>query len=206
MTSALRSRGEITIEVTAVVDDAVGDALWGLYLAAFEGLREHAASRHMLTRAEFDLEALDPRVDKYIAWRDTSPVGLVTLTRDLTTVPWISPEFYAARYPAQAAQRTIFYTSLAVVHPTERLSDAFPRLVSLAAEHVKAVEGVFAADMCRLNTEVLRLDRAVTALLTRAWGGVQPVELDRQVFLAWEPAPRAGRRVVPGPREPRPRA
>lgn len=198
MTSGLRSSGEITVSVTAVVDDALGEALWALYLLAFEGLREQAASRHMLTRAEFDLEALDARVTKYIAWRAEEPVGLVTLTTDLTTIPWISPEFYARRYPEQTARDAVFYTSLAVVHPSERLSEAFPRMVGVAADHVLAVEGVFAADMCSLNTGVFRLDRVVTALLTRSWGGVAPVELDRQVFLAWEPAPRGSR--VPQPR------
>jgi hypothetical protein len=202
MSAGVQQSDELVVQVTRTTDDAVGNALWDLYLLAFEGLRERAASRHMLTRSEFDLEALDERVTKYVAWRDTEPVGLITLATDLTTVPWISPEFYAVRYPGHAERGAIFYTSLAVVHPSERLTDAFARLVAVAAQEVLAADGVFAADMCRLNTDVFRLDRAVTALLTRAWGGVQPVELDRQVFLAWEPTSVRAARCVPDQRSP----
>ena len=185
--------GVLHIEAVRTVDAATASDLWALYRVAFESLRTQAASRHTLTRAEFDLEVIDERVTKYVAWRNGRPVGLVSLATDLTTIPWISPEFYAHRYPEHAARGALYYCSLALVHPDERLSDAFLRLVAVAAEDVAAADGVFAADMCSLNQDTFRLDRAVTALLTRAWGGVEPVELDRQVFLAWEPQSLARR-------------
>jgi hypothetical protein len=191
---------EITVTATPTVDADTGDALWHLYLQAFEGLRARAASRHTLTRAEFDLEALDERVMKYVAWRCEAPVGLVTLTTDLTTVPWISPDFYAARYPHHAARGAIFYCSLALVDPAERLTDVFARMVGPAADAIAAAGGVLAADMCRLNVEVVELSRAVTTLLRRRWGGVEPVELDRQVFLAWEPTLASRAAALPAPR------
>lgn len=193
----------VAVRAAATVDAATGDALWDLYRVSFEGLRTRAASRHSLTRAEFDLEALDPRVTKYVARRAGRPVGLCTLTTDLTTVPWVSPEFYAARYPSQSARDGVFYCSLAFVHPAERLTDAFARMVAVAAADIAAADGVLAADMCRLNLEGFELHEAVTTLLRRAWGEVQPVELDRQVFLAWEPVEPGRRgRDLPGPRRP----
>ena len=202
MTSGLdQLTAPVVVQATATVDTATGDALWELYRVSFEGLRTRAASRHSLTRAEFDLEALDPRVTKYVACRDGRPVGLCTLTADLTTVPWVSPEFYAVRYPRHAARSAVFYCSLAFVHPAERLTDAFARMVAVAAGDIAAADGVLAADMCRLNVEGFELHQAVTTLLRRAWGDVQPVELDRQVFLAWEPVDPARRiRDVPRPR------
>ena len=214
MTVPSPAPGVLHVEAVRTVDTATAEDLWALYQLAFESLRTQAASRHMLTRAEFDLEVIDERVTKYVAWRNGRPVGLVSLATDLTTIPWISPEFYARRYPEHAARGAVYYCSLALVHPDERLSDAFLRLVAVAAQDVATADGVFAADMCSLNQDTFRLDRAVTALLTRAWGGVEPVELDRQVFLAWEPqsmarsnapglgsAPaRAGQAVPPGAR------
>jgi len=46
--------------------------------------------------------------------------------------------------------------------------------------------------MCRFNVDVVELATTVTATLQRAWGSADLVELDCQVYLAWEPVPPVG--------------
>ena len=188
------------VRTTTTVDAATGEALWALYGSAFAELRTRAASRHWLSRQEFELEALDARVLKHVVWRGGCPVGLCTVTTDLEAAPWVSPEFYARRYPVHAARRGIHYCNLALVHPTERGTNTFALLLAALAQGVADDDGVLAADLCGYHVDTVALQDTVTAAMQRAWGGVRQVELDRQVFLAWEPETAATRPAVPGPR------
>lgn len=177
-----------TVATATTVDTGTAEALWDLYRGAFAALEHRAAARQLLTRSEFALEVLDSRVRKYLArTTDGRVVGLCTLSTDLETVPWISPEFYRARYPAHVARQAVFYCGLAMVDPDARSSRAFPDLVAALARDVAAVDGVLAADMCRFNVEDTRLASTVTLIMRRAWGSARQVELDRQLYLAWEP-------------------
>lgn len=202
MTAGLSAaRGAVVVRTTRTIDAATGDALWALYGTAFEEMRARAASRHWLSRDEFELEALDARVLKHVAWRGSHPVGLCTVTTDLEAAPWVSPEYYARRYPGHTARGAVHYCNLALVHPGERGTETFALLLEALARGVAADDGVLAADLCRYNVDTLALHDTVTAAMERVWGDVQPVELDRQVFLAWERVPvTPGRRVVPPPR------
>jgi hypothetical protein len=169
------------------VDLFTGKALWDLYLTSFQSLRRRAAARQLLNRSEFDLEVLDPRVMKYFARTQSGRVvGLITLSNDLTTVPWISPEFYQARYPAHSARAAVFYCGIAMVHPDARSTRAFPQMVSMLGQDISAADGVLVADMCSFNIHVVELARTVTSTLRQAWGSAELVELDRQVYLAWD--------------------
>ena len=74
-----------------------------------------------------------------------------------------------------------------MVHPDARSTPAFPMLVAAFARDIAMVDGILAADMCRYNIDLVELARVVTRILRRQWGGARLVELDRQVYLAWEP-------------------
>lgn len=186
----IRAVEPVVVSAVTAVGSDLAEVLWGLYQAAFSGLRERAAARHVLTRAEFTDDVLDGRVSKYLARTARGRVvGLCTLSNDLDTVPWISPAFYRTRYPAQYARSAIFYCGLALVDPGFRSSRAFADMVAAVARDVAAVGGVLAADMCRFNVEQVPLAQTVTIMLGRVWGRARPVELDRQRYLAWEPGP-----------------
>ena len=184
------------------VDSDIAEALWDLYAISFEPLQHRAAARQLISRADFDLEVLDPRVTKYIARIGTGRiVGFCTLSNDLTTVPWISPEFYQARYPSHSARRAVFYCGIAVVHPDARSTRAFAEMVSAFGRDIAAADGILAADMCRFNVDVVQLTRTVSSMMERAWGSAKLVELDSQMYMAWEPdengpGRRAGRRAT----------
>ncbi len=62
-----------------------------LYRSAFEPLLTLTAVRQVLTEDEFEAQMTDERVDKLVAWDGDEPIGMMTVTRELETVPWISP-------------------------------------------------------------------------------------------------------------------
>jgi len=176
----------VTAETT--VDPHTAESLWDLYCVAFAGLRDRAAARQMLSRPDFTLQILDARVVKYVArLANGRVIGLCTLSNDLDTVPWISPDFYRSRYPAYFARQAVFYCGIAMVHPDARATRAFAGMVAALARDIAAADGVLVADMCRFNVDEVRLARTITALMERAWGSVRHTELDRQLYLAWEP-------------------
>ena len=187
--------GHVSVTTEFTVDVDTAEALWEMYSASFVALQDRAAARQLVSRHDFDLEVLDPRVTKYIARTDDgSLAGLSTLSNDLTTVPWISPEFYAARYPVHFAERTVFYCGISMVHPDARSTRAFAQMVSAFGRDIAAVNGILAADMCRFNVEGVEVARMVTLMMNRAWGSAHLVELDTQIYMAWEPGdnePRA---------------
>jgi hypothetical protein len=178
----------IVVTAESTIDSGTAEAVWDLYRVAFGDLQERAAARHLLNWRDFALEVLDTRVVKYVARTTGGRIaGLCTLSNDLDTVPWISPELYRARYPAHFARRAVFYCGIAMVHPDARSTSAFPDMLAAFGRDIAAAGGILAADMCRVNVDELQLARFVALMMKRVWGSVRQVELDRQVYLAWEP-------------------
>jgi hypothetical protein len=106
----------LTIERT-IADELVGE-FYAMYAAAFGPMRTRAAARHLLSAAEFAEEMADKRIEKYVVWADDgAPLALTTLTDDVTAVAWVSPDFYAARYPGHTASGTLFYLGYSLVRP-----------------------------------------------------------------------------------------
>lgn len=183
-----RAATALVVTRASTVDGRTAGLLWDLYTTCFWPMQRRAAARHVLSRQDFELEVLDGRVSKYLArTADGTIVGLSTLSNDLTTVPWISPEFYRVTYPAHFARRAVFYCGLTMVHPDSKGSGAFLQMVTAFGRDVAAADGILAADMCRLNIDVVGVSDAVTLALKRAWGSATLVELDTQTYMAWQP-------------------
>jgi hypothetical protein len=190
-TNSLTSLVSVTTETT--VDEDTAEALWEMYSLSFQALQTRAAARQLVSRSDFDLEVLDPRVTKYIArGAEGTLLGLATLSNDLNTVPWISPEFYEVHYPVHVARKAVYYCGIAMVHPDARNTRAFAQMVSAFGRDIAVAKGILAADMCRFNIDGLELARMVTLMMKRAWGSANQVELDRQVYMAWEPDQQPG--------------
>ncbi|WP_159798318.1 hypothetical protein [Puerhibacterium puerhi] len=146
---------DVTFE-TKVSGD-VAERFWALYLAAFEPLRTRAAARHVLHREEFDEEMADPRVLKLLARdEDGEAVGLTTLATDLAAVPWVSPEYYAARYPEHAARGAIWYVGFTLAHPGRRATRTFVDMLDALVTHLGEHQVVCAYDVSRFNDDSLR--------------------------------------------------
>lgn len=172
------------ISIEPLVEGALAEDFYALYLAAFEPLRARAAARQVLTQAEFLAEMVDPRVSKYVA-RDTSgaAIGMSTMTRELTTVPWISPEYYAARYPEHAARNAVFYIGFTLTHPDHRGPKLAAAMIDALVATLVAERAVVAYDICTYNDEVLRFGAHIASFFRRsAEVAVEPI--DAQTYYA----------------------
>ncbi len=146
---------DVTFE--SVVAGEVAERFWELYREAFEPLRTRAAARHVLRRDEFDEEMADPRVTKLLAHDEKGEaVGLTTLATDLAAVPWVSPEFFAARYPEHAARGAVWYIGFTLAHPGRRSTRTFMDMIDALVAHLAEHRVVCAYDVSRFNDDSLR--------------------------------------------------
>ncbi len=144
------------------------DSFWPVYEESFGPLRVLAAARQVLTVDEFTAELEDPRIWKYIALdADGGLAGLTTLTDDLSTMPWISPEYYQHHYPDEWSRKAIFYSGVSLVRPDMRRYPVFARMMTCLAHRVAAVKGIYAVDMCGYNDHERSVARAAEAVLNR---------------------------------------
>ncbi len=149
-----------------VVSDPETDTFYQLYGLAFDHLKTLAFGRQVLTRAEFVSQMGNERVWKYVIRTvDDEPVGLTTITRDLTTVPWISPDYFAAHYPEAWSRDAVYYLGFTLAHPRlrhQRIVDSLLRVGTAALERRRAV---LAFDVCAYDERVLHFGERVQALL-----------------------------------------
>lgn len=152
-------------EFTALPAELTGE-FWALYEAAFAPLATRAAARQLLTRDEFIEEMADARVVKYVAYDDADEaVGLMTLTSDLATVPWVSPQYYAARYPEHAARDAIFYMGFTLVKPIRARNAAWVAMSDTAMAEIVKHDAVVVYDICKFNVDRLRFDKAIERVM-----------------------------------------
>jgi hypothetical protein len=166
----------------SIIIGTTAEALLQLYQRTFAPLRIRAAARQLLTREEFFGQLEDHRVDKYVAWQDDGqPVAIITLTRHLHTVPWISPEYFAARYPEQWARNAVYYLGFACARPTAQKSPFLEMAVRMAIEPLALERAVIAYDVCSYNNNVLRISDRITEVFRRH-SPFRPEELDSQIY------------------------
>lgn len=144
---------------------------YDLYETAFGPLRTRAMARQVLTRSEFAAQMVDEAVVKYVAWDDEGrPVGLCTLTQRLETVPWISPEYFADRYPEHAARDAIWYFGFVLAHPNQRHARFIDQLIEVGVGELVEQRAICAYDMCAYNDGALRLGPRVGQIFERLTG------------------------------------
>jgi hypothetical protein len=171
-----------SVTVLDALDEPTARLFWELYLAAFGPLRTRAAARQVLNEDEFFAEMVDPRVWKYVVYDVTGqPVGLTTLTKHLETVPWISPEYYEARYPQHFARQAVFYLGFTLVAKGARHLSSFATMLEAVAQRVIADRGVCGYDICAFNNEAMRFDENIEAMLNRA-ANIPIERLDSQTY------------------------
>ena len=155
-----------------------------LYETAFGPLRTRAMARQVLTAEEFGQQMADADVLKYVAWTpDGDPVGMATLTNELSTVPWISPEYFAARYPEQWARGAVWFFGFVLTHPDQRHSRFLDQLIQVGVDTLVAQEAICGYDMCAYNDDELGLTRQAAETLQRA-AGTRPNQVDTQNYYA----------------------
>lgn len=177
-------RGSWTFTRETLIQGDRAQDFFDLYNLAFTPLRTRSAARQVLTASEFFDQLDDPRIDKYVAWDDGGePVGLTTLTTHLDTVPWISPEYFAAHYPEHWARRSVYYLGFVVTHPRLRHEQFLETIVRVGIERLATEHAVLAYDVCAYNNTVLRFGERVMNLLA-GHQGIELAALDTQTYYA----------------------
>ena len=162
---AWRFTREYHVDHELVVD------FYDLYEAAFGPLRTRAMARQVLTREEFAAQMVNDAVLKYVAWDDEGrPVGMCTLTQRLETVPWISPEYFAERYPEHWARGAIWYFGFVLAHPSQRHARFIDQLIEVGVGELVEQRAICAYDMCAYNDGALRLGPRVGQIFERLTG------------------------------------
>lgn len=165
------------LTVLGALDPATVDAFYPAYAAAFEPLRTRAAARHILSAAEFAEEMTDPRIDKYVVWTDDGePVAMTTMTTDLSAVAWISPEYFAARYPEHYARGAVYYLGYTLVGPGRKRHGAFALMMDAVVRRLIEGRAVCAFDICAYNDE-RGIGRRIAALCRAGNSTIDPVDV-----------------------------
>lgn len=188
-------RSGITVSLETGVDLETARSYYSLYRATFGDLVDKAAARQLLHEQEFLEEMTDPRVHKYVARDETGEaVGMTTLTSDLETVPWISPDYFEKRYPEHFARGAVYYMGFTLVRPSHRSARVFHAMITRMSELMLAERAVAAWDMCHFNDE-RGLGHNGGRLLSRL-AGVAAEPIDQQTYYAVE-FRASGRTPVP---------
>jgi hypothetical protein len=170
-TEDLGQRGAWWFTREHVVEPELTLVFYNLYEAAFGPLRTRSIARQTLTEDEFTAQMVNGAVSKYVAWdADGNPVGMCTLTQQLDTVPWISPEYFAARYPEHWARRAIWYFGFILAHPSQRHSRFLDQMVEVGVGELAEQGAICAYDICAYNDEMLGLGRRLSESFQRTTG------------------------------------
>jgi hypothetical protein len=170
-TEQLGRRGAWRFTREYQVEPGLALAFHDLYETAFGPLRVQALARQVLTEVEFHAQMADGAVMKYVAWDDDDrPVGLCTLTNRLETVPWISPEYFADRYPDHWERNAVWYFGFVLTHPTERRSRFVDQLVEVGIGELVEQHAICAWDMCAYNDATLGIGPRLVESFERLTG------------------------------------
>ena len=175
------------VEIRTVVDGEAREQAWQLYFQSFDELRYLAVQRHVMYRDEFDAVMADPDVDKFLLWgADGSLQGLSTMTNKLQSMPLVSPEYFAHRWPERYAAGLVYYIGFLGVHPDSHGTGVFGDLVRAMTEPVSMVEGLAVIDVCSYNKDRLHLPRAIRWLASTWAPSVEMTDLDAQTYVGYD--------------------
>jgi hypothetical protein len=166
----------------SVIDPELILVFHDLYETAFAPLRTRSMARQVLDEEEFRQQMVDGAVTKYVAWTlEGDPVGLCTMTNQLATVPWISPEYFAARYPEHWDRGAVWYYGFTLAHPSQRHARFLDQMVAISVVEPLAQGAICAWDMCAFNAEELGFGPRLSAAFEQTTGRL-PDQSDAQNY------------------------
>jgi hypothetical protein len=175
------------VEVLDELPEDLLDPAWEFYEATFSPLRTRSATRHLMTRSEFEPMMADRRAPKYLTRDAAGVTGLSVMTDDLDAVPLISPPFFAAHWPELYRQRRLIYCVFIGAVPGERGDGVFVALQREIYDRMVApVDASVLLDICLWNEDQLRLPWAVEGILTQIGGAARATRVDSQSYWLYE--------------------
>jgi ribosomal protein S18 acetylase RimI-like enzyme len=177
----------MSVATMQIVTDDLREQAWKLYREAFDPLRQTAVQRHVMYDNEFDAVMADVRVDKYLISDEEGTLqGLGTITNKMESMPLVSPEYFATRYPERFAEGRVYYIGFVGVHPNAHGSGIFGELVKAMTSMVAACDGIAVLDVCRHNQTKLHLPRMISILASSWAPHVEMVDLDAQTYIGYD--------------------
>lgn len=153
-----------------------------LYRAAFAPLDVLAAARQSLHDHEFLAAMQEPRMLKFVGWDGDRPAGMGFLALDLHLVPWISPAFYAARFPEHHERGAIYYIGVVLVHPQDQGGPWYQALAEAMALKAWVDQAMVLFDCCAYNIEQFPLPATLQTIGLGLFEEIELVELDYQRY------------------------
>ncbi len=174
---------DVRVTVEKELDYATARHYYDLYRQTFGPMETQAVARQLLHESEFIEEMLDSRVHKYVAWSaDDEAIGLSTVTKELSTVPWISPAYFAHHYPEHHARDAIYYFGFLLVEPAHQGAHISKAMIATVLKDVLPHQPVVAWDICSVNDQK-GLGGSVGRLLS-SLSDVTLVKVDQQSYYA----------------------
>jgi len=106
------------------------------------------------------------------------------LTADLSSVPWISPSYFAEQFPSHYARGAVYYMGFTLVRPSHRGVRTYHEMFKPMVAKMVAENAVAAWDICALNDA--RGLGGDGARLLQSLADVSISALDRQTYYAGE--------------------
>lgn len=172
------------VDVRTDVDPFLGDELLLAYRTAFAPLASRSPVRQVCSDADFLAEMANPAIVKFVA-RDAAGAicAMSTLTNDLTTQPWLCPEYYEARYPVQLAEGRLYYVGSLLVMPEHQTGPWAHMLLTSVIQWLAERRATATFDCCSFNVDAVGLPRLIELVARRrAIGRLEA--LGRQEFYA----------------------
>jgi hypothetical protein len=104
--------------------------------------------------------------------------------KHLETVPWISPEYFAARYPEHAARDAIYYAGFTLVAPSARQGAAFHAMIKSVVQVLVAERAAVGWDICSYNNTRFSFADSIRAVLDEQAANVEVAVEDSQTYYA----------------------
>ncbi|HET9872654.1 MAG TPA: hypothetical protein VFP89_08690 [Propionibacteriaceae bacterium] len=170
------------ITVEKQMTPAQAELFFELYLEAFGGLHTRAVASQVIDRDQFLDQMTDERVEKFVAWsEDEQPLGLTTLTRHLDTVPWISPQYFLARYPDAAREHRVFYLGFTFTRVGRRQYWVLAAMLTEVIQRLKGVSAICGYDICAFNNDTIRFGDHLELMMKRL-ADVTVEKIDTQTY------------------------
>lgn len=173
------------IETLTALTPELTESFLVLYRESFAGMEKRAAARQSLTDDEFRHDMTNPSVKKWVCWVGETAAALAFMTTDLELLPWISPAYYAERFPDHDRRGAIHYFGGVVVHPDHRRGAVARKIIARAVQDAAKQEAIVAFDCCAFNVDTVRLPEMIARIGGRV-ATVVPHEIDVQRYYAYE--------------------
>lgn len=170
------------ITVERGVSQSLADRFLALYRDAFMPLDVLAAQKQRMDDDEFLAALADPRVIELVGWEDDEPVAMAVMSRDLGTVPWVSPAYYLDRLD-RFADRSGYYGMLAIlVHPSAQGGQWYRAIAEAVAVKAYVDRAVVIFDVCTFNIRVFPMPETLVSIGAGIFETIDLVEVDAQHY------------------------